>query len=169
MLTREFDLGYLVWRRPPAAGSGSMPDLLGSRRVIVDKATGRVYPTGSLPPEAEARQYAGKHAATSRFPMDVRDVLETAGWWPGSHDPPKVTAEFERLSPVSHGWRTGSRFFRADYGLWATDPRWIEHLRPGQVWKTASYDLRGRSYVHSLSDRQRSDGSTERVGTCEST
>ncbi len=99
MLTWEFDLGYIVRSRPaPVTSPGRVPDLGGVRRVIIDKVTGRVYATGSLSQESEAKRYAVKRAATSRFPVDVLEVLETAGWWPGSRYLPNVTAEFDRLA-----------------------------------------------------------------------
>jgi hypothetical protein len=99
LLTWEFELGYIVFRRPEAVPDrAGPPDTIGRRRLIVDKVTGRVYTTGSLSQDLEAEQYTVKHAATSRFPVDVLEVLESAGWWPGSRHLPAVRGEFDKLT-----------------------------------------------------------------------
>ncbi|GIJ79983.1 SUKH-3 immunity protein [Micromonospora phaseoli] len=84
---REFDLGYVAWRvipaPPPTDGPPVPPPSTGYPRAVIDGQTGEVSQWPSLPWQTVAEKYAQYRAAEGRFPPDVRQVLDKAGWFPG--------------------------------------------------------------------------------------
>ncbi|QOC89818.1 SUKH-3 domain-containing protein [Micromonospora craniellae] len=83
----EFDLGYVAWRvipaRPITHGPPAPPASTGYPNAVIDRETGDVSQWASLPAQLVAEQYRQHRAAEGRFPPDVRQVLDKAGWRPG--------------------------------------------------------------------------------------
>jgi hypothetical protein len=86
----EFEEVFVAWRQ--VARSGAVPAVTGQPTVVVDKDTGELAPWGALPADLVATQYTAHRAARDRFPSDVREVLEAAGWWPARDRAAVVTA-----------------------------------------------------------------------------
>ncbi|MEQ4301823.1 SUKH-3 domain-containing protein [Plantactinospora sp. B6F1] len=88
---REFEAGYVVWDRPPAApgplppgsGAGQPPPRVGAARGVLDRETGQWSSWPSLPIDDVIRLYLAYHTGSARFPEDVRTMLRMAGWVPG--------------------------------------------------------------------------------------
>jgi hypothetical protein len=90
---REFDLGYVAWGiEPPPTDPSQPPASSGAARAVIDKASGELTTFPSLPVDVIIEQYRQQHAAEPRFPDDVRQVLQDAGWFPGR----SVTADIDR-------------------------------------------------------------------------
>lgn len=83
----EFDLGFVFSRResePEAAdGRSRPPSATGLPTMVLDRETGALSSWPALPSPTIAEQYGRYRAAESRFPPDVREVLDRAGWFPG--------------------------------------------------------------------------------------
>jgi hypothetical protein len=80
----EFDLGYVAWVvEPPQVDPSRPPTSTGAPSVVIDRETGELSQWPSLPAPVIASQYAARRAAQDRFPPDVRQVLDKAGWFPG--------------------------------------------------------------------------------------
>lgn len=80
----EFDLGWVASRKEPRPTDPTRPPAsTGSPTLVVDRRTGEVSQWPSLSAPDIAARYAAHRAAEGRFPDDVRQVLEQAGWYPG--------------------------------------------------------------------------------------
>ncbi|WP_027644562.1 SUKH-3 domain-containing protein [Salinispora oceanensis] len=83
----EFDLGFVISHSEPlkraADGTPLPPAETGHLVVVVDRETGEVSQWPSLPGAVVAEKYARYRAAEGRFPPDVREILDQAGWFPG--------------------------------------------------------------------------------------
>jgi hypothetical protein len=96
--------------------------------------------------------YMAEHADRFVRTVEVRDVsgppldldaaraqvdreVARAGISPGA---PGWDAAWERA--WREFWRDAARLPAATYRIEVTDPRWIEHLAPGQAWESAAYE-----------------------------
>ncbi|MEU8326938.1 SUKH-3 domain-containing protein [Micromonospora sp. NPDC048839] len=83
----EFDLGFVVSRREPRPeptnGPPRPPSATGQPTIVIDRETGELSECPSLAGASIAKRYAQRRAAEGRFPPDVREVLDKAGWFPG--------------------------------------------------------------------------------------
>lgn len=83
----EFDLGFVASRREPLRfapdGTPRPPSATGQPTVVIDRETGRLSSWPPLSNQEIAERYRKYHAAEGRFPPDVREVLDQAGWFPG--------------------------------------------------------------------------------------
>ena len=85
----EFELGWVAWPilaiEPAAVTDGPPlpPTSTGTPHVVVDRESGELSRWPSLPAAVIAEQYAITRAADDRFPADVRQMLDKAGWFPG--------------------------------------------------------------------------------------
>jgi hypothetical protein len=80
----EFDLGWVVWPMPATLPDPTQPpSSTGGPQVVIDRETGDLSRWPSIPASAIAEKYTALKAAGDRFPPDVREVLDNAGWFPG--------------------------------------------------------------------------------------
>lgn len=88
---REFDLGYVAWGVEPQRTDPTRPPAsTGAARAVIDKSSGELTTFPSLPVEAIIEQYRQRRAAQPRFPDDVREVLQGAGWFAGRSVPADI-------------------------------------------------------------------------------
>ena len=80
----EFDLGWVVWPMPATPADPTHPPAsTGGPQVVIDRETGDLSRWPSIPAAAIAEKYTALKAAGDRFPPDVRQALDDAGWFPG--------------------------------------------------------------------------------------
>lgn len=109
----EFDLGFIASRHEPepeaANGPPRPPSATGQPTVVIDRETGELSQCPALPSPAIAEWYTKHRAAEDRFPADVREVLEKAGWFPGRDMTAAVNLWLTRFADEL----TGLEFFPA--------------------------------------------------------
>ena len=91
----EFARGWVAWPleaapRDPAQASSST----GEPQVVIDRETGDLVRWPSSPAPVVAEKYTAMKAAGGRFPPDVRQALDDAGWFPG-RDIPAAVGQWE--------------------------------------------------------------------------
>jgi SUKH-3 immunity protein of toxin-antitoxin system len=80
----EFPLGWVVWPMPTTPPDPTQaPSSTGGPQIVIDRETGDLSRWPSIPASAIAEKYTALKAAGDRFPPDVRQALDDAGWFPG--------------------------------------------------------------------------------------
>lgn len=75
----EFELGYVIWQKPPVWPPGTVPTEVGGTMLVVDRTTGDITTWPLLPAEYVAQQYGLTQQAKKRFPADVYEDVTTPG------------------------------------------------------------------------------------------
>ncbi len=98
----EFDLGFIISQSEPlqiaADGTPRPPSTTGRPSVVIDRETGELSVWPPLTSSEIAEWYTQHRAAEGRFPPDVREVLEQAGWFPGRDETAAVDQWLTRFA-----------------------------------------------------------------------
>ncbi|MEU4680158.1 SUKH-3 domain-containing protein [Micromonospora sp. NPDC023737] len=144
----EFDLGFIASRREPEPeptnGAPQPPSATGQPTVVIDRETGKLTQWPSLPAPAIAERYAQHRAAESRFPPDVREVLEKAGWFPGRDMTAAVDLWLTRFADELAGLElfSAARAALVEFGGLRL-PQFGGHGEPGGGYTSGIHPTRG--------------------------
>ncbi|MFG3419863.1 SUKH-3 domain-containing protein [Micromonospora sp. NPDC049460] len=144
----EFDLGFIASRREPepeaANGPPRPPAATGQPTAVIDRETGELSQWPSMPAPAIAERYAKHRAAEGRFPPDVREVLEKAGWFPGRDMTAAVDLWLTRFADELAGLEffPAARAALVEFGGLRL-PQFGGHGEPGGGFGSALHPTRG--------------------------
>jgi hypothetical protein len=106
----EFALGWVAWPTPAAPRDPARaPSSIGEPQVVIDRETGDLVRWPSTPASVIAEKYTAMKAADDRFPPDVRQALDDAGWFPGRD----ISAAVDQWEKDFAGQLAGMTFYPA--------------------------------------------------------